>query len=74
VFVKGCHQCLLEAAIVFVKGCHQCLLKAAIIVGPVPPFLNFTDQVWAGAVLGCFVRALRWVQGTFFLSWGTCGV
>jgi hypothetical protein len=38
--------------------------KAAISVGPVPSILHFTDQVWAAAVLGHFVRALRWVQGT----------
>jgi len=42
------------------------LLKAAISVGPVPPNLYFVDQVWVGAVLGCFVRTLRWVQGTIF--------
>jgi len=41
--------------------------KTAISVGPVPPTLYFTDQVWVGAVLGCFVRALRWVQGTIFI-------
>ena len=47
--------------------------KTAISVGPVPPILYFTTQVWAGAVLGCFVRALKWVQGTIFILralWG----
>ena len=44
--------------------------KTAISVGPVPPILYFTTQVWAGAVLGCFVRALRWVQGTIFFYLG----
>ena len=35
--------------------------------------MNFTDQVWAGAVLDCFARALRWVQGNIFILgalWG----
>jgi hypothetical protein len=48
-------------------------LKTAISVGPVLPILYLTDQVWAGAVLGRFVRALSWVQGTLFIlgdSWG----
>ena len=49
------------------------LLAAAISVGPVPPILYFTDQVWAGAVLGCFVKALGSVQGTCIILralWG----
>ena len=28
------------------------VFKTAISEGPVPPILDFTDQVWAGAVLG----------------------
>ena len=49
------------------------LLEAAISVGPVPPIFYLTDQVLARAVLECFARALRWVQGIFFILravWG----
>ena len=49
--------------------------KDANSAGPIPPVLYFTDQVWTGhgAMSGRFVRALRWVQGTCFISgalWG----
>jgi hypothetical protein len=32
--------------------------KTAISAGPFLPILYFTDQIWAGAVLGRFLRAL----------------
>ena len=34
------------------------IFNTAMSVGPVPPILYFTDQVWARAVLGLSVRAL----------------
>ena len=43
------------------------LFKTAISVDPVPPILYFMDQIWNGAVLGRFVRAVRLVQGTCFI-------
>jgi hypothetical protein len=52
-------------------------LKTAISVGPVPPILYFTDQVWAGALLGRFARALELGQGTCFILgalWGSMKV
>ena len=48
--------------------------KTAISVGPIPPILYFTDQVWAGAVLGRFVGALRWVQDTCFILGALLGL
>jgi hypothetical protein len=48
-------------------------LKTAVGEGPVQPILYFTGQICDGAVLGRFVRALRWVQGTISISkalWG----
>ena len=47
--------------------------RIAISVDPVPPILYFTHQVWAGVVLGHFVRALRWVQGSIFYLGGLVG-
>jgi len=43
------------------KDCHQCRSSPAVL-----PILYFTGQFWVGALLGRFVRALRWVQGTIF--------
>jgi len=54
----GIHLILCLALLVF--------FRTAISVGPVLPILYFIDQVLARAVLGCFVRTLRWIQGTIF--------
>jgi len=46
-------------------SCPSSCLRLPSVLGPVPPILYFTYQVAvAGALLGRFVRALRWVQGT----------
>ena len=54
-------------------SCPSLFFLTANSVNSVPPILYFTDQVWAGALLGHCVRALGLVQGTCFISgvlWG----
>ena len=69
-----------EARVVYTWSCvlpFFVFLKTAISVGPVPPILYFTDQVWAGALLGRFARALELGQGTCFILgalWGSMKV
>ena len=47
--------------------------KTVISAGPVLPIMCFTDQVWAEALLGCFVRAPRWVLCILFYLEGLVG-
>jgi hypothetical protein len=63
------------ARVVHIRSCvlpFFMFFKTAISVGLVPPILKFTDQVWDGAVLGRFVRALRWFQAAIVILGALC--